>query len=194
MNKYNESKIYVIKSYLTDKIYIGSTIKKYLCHRLGQHIYDYKQYLKTNKKYMSSFEILKYDDYYIELLEQCICNNRNELNKIEGKYIKMYKNKCVNLHITGRNIKERYEDEKIKILNNQKIYVKKNIEKIKEYQKNYNINNHEIISNQQKKYRHTHKDYLNEKKRLNRNLKIKCQHCEILLNKSSLSNHIKRKH
>ena len=45
MNKYNNAKIYAIKSNDNDKYYIGSTTQK-LCQRFATHKNKYKNYLK----------------------------------------------------------------------------------------------------------------------------------------------------
>ena len=66
---YTNGKIYTIRSYLTDKYYIGSTIQP-LCKRMVGQKSNYKNYLKNNSSaYVSSYEVLKFDDAYIELLE-----------------------------------------------------------------------------------------------------------------------------
>ena len=92
MNKYYDSKIYVIKSPNTDKIYIGSTIQS-LKKRFGDHYSFYN----NNTNNTSSKEIIKCNDAYIELLEQYKCNNEYELRLRENYYIKINKNNCVNL-------------------------------------------------------------------------------------------------
>ena len=48
---YSKTKIYKIESALGDKIYIGSTINKYLSQRFQLHISEYKRWKKgeTNK-------------------------------------------------------------------------------------------------------------------------------------------------
>ena len=98
MNKYNDSKIYVIKSNQSDRIYIGSTCLD-IYERLRKHRQNYRYYNLTGKKYIASYEILKFDDHYIELLEKCNFFNNNELIKKEGEYMKKYKNIIVNLNI-----------------------------------------------------------------------------------------------
>ena len=68
-NKYNRSKIYKICSNLTDKIYIGSTTQT-LAKRLYHHVSQYTSYnIDNSKVYVSSFEIIKLEDYYISLIE-----------------------------------------------------------------------------------------------------------------------------
>ena len=77
---------------MTDKFYIGSTCSP-LYKRLYEHCSTYK---KDRNKYTSSFEILKYDDYYIELLENFKCENREQLNRREGELIRLHKTNLVN--------------------------------------------------------------------------------------------------
>jgi hypothetical protein len=97
MNKYQNGKIYAIKSPNTDKIYIGSTTQKYLSSRLTQH--------KCVKSNISSKEIINCGDAYIELIEMYPCNNIMELNKREGEIFNLYNNK-VNKTQAGRTQKE----------------------------------------------------------------------------------------
>ena len=121
MVNYKNSKIYTIRSHHTDKIYIGSTCNE-LRKRLHQHKYKYKYYLNGKYHYTSSFEIVKYDDAYIELYEYYPCNNKVELLKREGELIR--KLDCVNKQIAGRSNKEKckeyYKTNKIKILEKQR--------------------------------------------------------------------------
>jgi hypothetical protein len=77
---------------------VGSTTQP-LYKRLYEHKKDYKLFLKGKKNYISSFEIIKLDDdVYIELVCNCPCNSKNELEKEEGQYIR--KIKCVNKNLT----------------------------------------------------------------------------------------------
>jgi hypothetical protein len=50
----------------TDDVYYGSTTQP-LSKRLSGHKAHYKQWQKQNYNYVTSFEIIKYDDCYIEL-------------------------------------------------------------------------------------------------------------------------------
>jgi len=121
-NKYHNGKIYSIRSYSTDKFYIGSTIQP-LHKRLYHHKKDYVRFSINNKyHYVSSFEIIKLDDCYIELLEEYKCENKNQLNRREGEMIRKYKDMCVNKYIAGRTDKEYSSDNKEKINLNSKVY------------------------------------------------------------------------
>ena len=69
MPNYQEGKIYKIVSYESDNWYIGSTTNKYLCNRFGEHKKAYRKWIDGRRGYMTSFELLKYDDCKIILLE-----------------------------------------------------------------------------------------------------------------------------
>ena len=110
-----KAKIYTIRSPQTDEIYIGSTIdslaKRFYCHKKK---YQYFQDGKGKINY-SSFRLLeKYDDCYIELLENYPCNDKNELTRREGELIRA-NDKCVNKNIPGRSEKQWREDHKERI-------------------------------------------------------------------------------
>jgi len=148
MVNYQNSKIYKLYSPSKNIIYIGSTTQP-LCKRLALHLSDYKMYNNNNsKKYYTSFLVLDCEDYKIELLEDYSCNNRQQLEKKEGEYIKT--NECVNKNITGRTLQEYYND---------------NIDKIKELKKKYNITNANKISEYNKEYRTTNLDKVNNQQK-----------------------------
>jgi hypothetical protein len=170
-NKYNNSKIYKIWSPQTEFIYIGSTYQM-LCKRLADHKSFYKMNTGTIK--CSSFEIIKYDDVKIELIENLSCNNKEELTKREGEIIRQYKDICINMRIEGRTRKEYYEDNKDKrkeyyddnkeqILKNQKKYYDEHKEQIIERQKKYYKNNKEQEIERSKRYYEEHKEQILQK-------------------------------
>jgi hypothetical protein len=140
---YNNSKIYSIRSNNTDLIYIGSTIQP-LSKRLSGHRGSYSSYLKGGTaKYCKSYNILELGDYYIELIENFSCNNKEELHKKEGEHIRL--NNCVNKVIAGRTKKEYREDNKDKIKELEKKWKENNKDKIGERQKIYREDNKEIL-------------------------------------------------
>jgi hypothetical protein len=144
MSNYNRGQIYAIRSNQTDKIYIGSTIQR-LSERKGQHKEKYLRYLNGNHHYVSSFDILKYDDWYIELLENYPCNSKEELLKREGELIRD-NNNCINRCIAGRSMKVWYQQnreeqlKKMKIRREQKKYKhsKQTLESKLKQKQNYN--------------------------------------------------------
>ena len=148
---YKNGKIYSIRSYQTDKIYIGSTTQP-LSKRFSCHKSYYKQYLNGKHSYITSFEILQFEDAYIELIEELSCENKEQLCKREGELIRLYN--CVNKSIAGRTEKEWKIENKEKI----KEYREQNKDKMKEYQKQ----NEDRIKEYQKKYREQNKDKMKE--------------------------------
>lgn len=92
MPNYQNAKIYKLISDHTDKIYIGSTCKRYLSNRLANHKSDYR----CKPFVCKSAELLKLGDVKIILLENYPCNDKNELNAREQYYIDQNKDICVN--------------------------------------------------------------------------------------------------
>lgn len=170
MPDYSKGKIYCIRSFQTDKVYIGSTTQT-LAQRLGTHREDYKRYLRGNKHYVSSFKLLKYDDYYIELITLYPCSCKAELVAEEGKFIRELD--CVNKNIAGRTSRQYHIDNRDKI----KQWHIDNRDKKKEYDKQYYIDNIEKI----KKYK-------------NKEIKLVCACGVELLNGScNIKRHLKSK-
>ncbi len=134
---YNNGKIYKIWSPSDDIQYIGSTTQE-LSQRLGNHKKNFKLYYNKDSKYdqfYTSYKVLKCEDHRIDLLENYSCNNKTELLKKEGEYIK--NNICVNKSIPCRTNKQYREDNKEKIAINKKKYREANKEHIVKYKKQY---------------------------------------------------------
>jgi len=136
--------VYKIVSNETDKCYVGSTTQK-INKRFSKHKYSYKKYIDGNFHYISSFEILQYDDAKIVLIDEIEFEDKTDLHKLEGKYI--IDLDCVNKCIGGRTTKEYYQENKDKLKQYKKQYYEKNTDKIKQYNKEY-----------QKKYRNIKKN------------------------------------
>lgn len=115
---YANGKIYLIKSNQTKNVYIGSTTLT-LSKRLIKHKADYVSY-KNGKfnHHVSSFDILKFDDAWIELLELFPCTNRTELEKREGVVIKAT-SEAINKRVAGRDSKQ-YRIDKCQEIKNKK--------------------------------------------------------------------------
>ena len=114
--------IYCIRSYHTELIYIGSTFGT-LRQRLYRHKQDFKQFNLQKYCYVSSYEIVKYDDAFIELVEKYENVNKMELHRFEGQHIRQ--NKCCNKMIAGQTIKEHYINNQDKILKQQREFKNK---------------------------------------------------------------------
>ena len=129
-----EGKIYKIIDNTNNNIYIGSTTLD-LNERLNNHKKSYTQYKKNNKYYTTAYEIIKNNNYKIELLLECKINDIKELRKIEGDMIK--KNQCINKRIEGstreESLKRHQEKFRDRILERSKNYYYNNIEELKQY-------------------------------------------------------------
>ena len=151
MVNYTNSKVYKIWSTQGDKIYVGSTTKQYLSQRMDKHRSDYKRW--KNEKCSSLLSSFKLFDEYgvenccIELIEAKSCKSKDELHKLEGKYIRELN--CVNKNIAGRTQQEYYDD---------------NREELNEKCRQYKSNNKEKISDFNKQYHDLHKDKINQRK------------------------------
>jgi len=85
MPDYKNGKIYTIRNKNDDKlIYVGSTCKKYLSDRMGNHRANSKK--NPNSSFYDLVE--NWNDWYIELYENFPCESKNELNKREGEVIR----------------------------------------------------------------------------------------------------------
>lgn len=140
MPDYQQSKIYkIINPNIPDKIYYGSTIRKYLSQRFAQH-------KKWNNK-CSSKILFEKPDAKIVLVENYPCKDKNELEKRERYYIE--NNECVNVKIPGRTVEEWLKDNKEKIREQKRRYAEKNKEKIKKY---YQEHKKEMKINSERRY------------------------------------------
>lgn len=190
MPDYSLGKIYKIISNQTDKIYIGSTIQKYLSDRLGGHNYEYKRFLSGEKKYISSFDLMKYEDHKIILLENFPCNTKEELLAREQYYIDMNKNICVNNQCAQRDSKKYYQDNKERIKEKVKVYAENNKEMIAQKKKQYREQKKQEINERKKHYYQENKDEILQKQKE----KIKCNICNKEIRKGGMARHIRNIH
>lgn len=146
-NRYNRGKIYAIRSHQTDMVYIGSTCQR-LSQRLSEHRRHYKYWKNGKRNNVTSFEIIKYPDCYIELVEDYKCESKMELDRKEGEIIRETEN-CVNKRVAGRTNKQYYEDNKEEILEYKKQHYENNKEELKQY---YQDNKEKIEKRMGKKY------------------------------------------
>lgn len=197
INRYHRGKIYSIRSYQSPDIYIGSTIQP-LYKRLSGHKKNYKRWKNGKYRYTTSFEIVKYSDCYIELVEDYKCENITELNRREGQIIRETEN-CINKKIAGRTQKEYDDEHKIE----KKQYRENNKEKIAEDQKKYYEDNKEEFKINNKKRYEDNKEYRLEyrkqyyeknKEKIKQYSKIKytCK-CGVTLSKISKAKHERSK-
>lgn len=137
-NKYNNGKIY--KLLHNDKIiYIGSTIQS-LSERLRCH--------KKTSKVKPDIKLYKYianvgwDNIMIDLVEECNCNLKKELETRERYFIDNLQPE-LNTNIPCRTNKEWYNDNKEKMDLYYKEYRKSNKDKLTEQKNKWRLNNKE---------------------------------------------------
>ena len=106
---YKNGKIYQILNNVNDDVYVGSTTQP-LCERLYKHKADTK--VRDCNVHKLIREIGE-DNIYIELIESCPCNSREELRAREGYYIR--ERGTLNKKIEGRTNKEWRTENKEKI-------------------------------------------------------------------------------
>lgn len=143
---YKNGKVYKITDLNYTKQYIGSTTQP-LYKRLSSH----KSQYKTKNQYTTChniFDEFGIDNCIIILIEECLCENREQLLMREAYYIKNEKcvNKCLS-YISNEDQKTKYKDY-------QKEFRKNNPEKIKLYKEQHK----EEAKETRKKYDVLHKE------------------------------------
>ena len=149
---YQEGKIYKIYNTINDDIYVGSTTMK-LCERMRNHRCFINSQKSKDRPLYQAFREHGIDNFYIELIEKCPCNDKDELRRTEGKYIRGLK-PALNTQIAGRTQKEYREDNREYI----KEYRDNNREYIKELKRQHYEHNKEHISEQRKQYYEDNKE------------------------------------
>ena len=162
MLDYQNGKIYKLWSPEGIEIYIGSTITS-LSLRKAKHKHN-------SNKCSSKLLFEKYNDVRIELIENCPCNNKEELLKKEGEHIRS--NKCVNKYIPDRTIKEWREDNKELHKEKMKEWYEKNREKMLEKSKKcYENNKEQILEQSKERYENNREKFLEQMKEWRENNK-----------------------
>ncbi len=106
--------IYKISSPNTDKVYIGSTVNKYLSCRKAKHNYDYNGFLRGTRHYRSSYEVLKHGDCIFDILERKEYDHVSELRQREAEVMRTYSNR-VNKYLPVRQTPEEQLQQFIKV-------------------------------------------------------------------------------
>ncbi len=160
-NKYNQGKIYKLVSFQTNNVYIGSTAVSYLSNRLAKHRSNYNSFQIGKGHYVTSYELLKYDDVDIILIENYACQTKQELHARERYWIENTQN-CVNKFIPTRTSYEyersdtRRQTRKVRDANRQ--------DQKADY---YQLHKDQLLT-RQKVYREANKDAINARRRLQR--------------------------
>jgi hypothetical protein len=175
MTKYSQGKIYKLYSKTHDLVYYGSTYQT-LKQRLKRHEEHYNSWLNGKHRNVSSFRVLEVGDYEIELVMDFQCKSKEELERIEGIFIRVMYDECVNIIIPGQT-KEEYKEKrkgytqkynethKEKRKGYTQKYNETHKEELKDYRKKYNETHKEELKDYQKKYAETHKEELKDYKK-----------------------------
>ncbi len=89
MVNYENGKIYALRNYVNDLIYIGATTVD-LSARMAGHRKDWKKESKCNRKIYRAFSEIGVENFYITQVEACPCKNLNDLLAREGFYIRLF--------------------------------------------------------------------------------------------------------
>jgi group I intron endonuclease len=165
MVNYQDGKIYIIRNNLNDIAYIGST-----CEKLSQRMARHRQHANTPDK-MAKMPFLRVlnelgpENFFITLLEDCPCENKEQLHKHEGGFIRNYEGKLYNKQIPGRSKAEYTQENKEKIKEYKKKYSEINKEKIQEIKQQYYIDNKVKFLEERKTYAQENKEKIQEYKK-----------------------------
>ena len=165
MPDYQQGKIYTIRCRTDDTmIYVGSTIQS-LAKRWGGHKVHSKE---ESRKNMLIYRTINGDwnNWYIELYELYPCSCKAELCRKEGEIIRLIAN--LNVKIEGRTQKEYRDNNKEKIAEKKKERYEENKEKLLEKMKEYRDNNKEKIAEQKKERYEENKEKLKEYREANK--------------------------
>lgn len=132
---YQNGKIYKLISNQTNKVYVGSTCTPRLSTRIAGHRNSYIKWKNNKGRYVTSFELLKYDDCKIVLIENFPCQTKDELRAKEQHWITKTKN-TVNKRRAHRTKKDISEDAKIRRKKNPEHFKEKDARKYAKHREN----------------------------------------------------------
>ena len=146
VNKYQNGKIYKIFNSSNDGIYVGSTCNP-LCKRMAYHRSHHNNEKYKHRALYATMNEVGVSKFHIELIEDYPCDNKDQLRKREGYYIREMG--TLNMVIEDRTQKE---------------YRETNKDKIKEYMTQYREDKKEHILQTTKEYRENNKDKIKQYK------------------------------
>ena len=183
--------IYQLVNMITNEKYIGSTFQTLYKRQFDWRL-NYNNWLKgktsnsDTHKLFDNIHEYRWECFRIELLSEVKVNNKAELHKIEGDWIRKLDtfNNGLNGQIPNRDKKEynkQYQlDNKGKIVNYKKQYYKNNKDKFDERHKQYYQKNKDKIVKQCKQYRQNNKNKIAKYKKQyqkNNSQKYNCTIC-----------------
>ena len=138
MPNYRNTKIYIIRSNNTDRVYIGATTQP-----LSGRFRDHNSKFRNGRCKCKVKEILEHGGAYIELLELFPCDIVEESRARERHWMRIFDGQKVNKNIPGRTMAEYRRDHK---------------EKRNEYDRQRRRNNPDYF----KTYRQDHKEQISK--------------------------------
>ena len=178
---YKNGKIYCIRNKVDNDIYIGSTCSP-LSKRMSGHRTDMRARPNTCSKLYQKMEEIGLDKFYIELILEYPCENKEQLHAKEGEYIRKYG--TLNNVVAGRSKKEHYIECRETLLQKQNDYAERNREKVLERKREYTARTKDKKKEYDKEYRDKNSELLTEKKRQQfqqrkerGNIKVMCEVC-----------------
>ena len=161
---YKNGKIYCIKNYITDDVYVGSTTQP-LSKRMDKHRAKFRQAKYKNNQLYKIMNDIGLEHFYIQLIEKCECNDVEELRAVEKDWIKNIGN--LNVRVDGRTKSEYYIDKKEHInKTNSENYYKNREERLKQqkdYASNHKEEKREYDKNRREEKREEISEYNKEK-------------------------------
>ena len=166
-----------------DDVYIGSTCQslnmRMVGHRKARTGTQYKNY-----KFYKKINELGVEHFYIQLIKETPCENKEQLRAIEGEYIRKYG--TLNSQIAGRTREEWHKEHKERKSEQNKI----NYPKVLDRKKEYRENNPEEYKKQKKKSYEKRKEKILAKNKE----RIECEICRKELSRDYMRKHIKAIH
>ena len=184
---YSKAKIYKILNDVDDDLYIGATCQSLSMRMVGHRKARTSTKHKNYKLYKRMNE-LGVEHFYIELVKETPCENKEQLNAIEGDYIRKYG--TLNGKITGRTRKEWQDEHKERKSEQNKIRYENRKEEILAKQLQRQRENPERETERRKKYYMKKGEEIKTKDRE----RVECSFCGKELARGYLSRHTKKQH
>ena len=163
---YKSGKIYCIRNNVDDDIYVGST-----CQPISKRMAKHRGYIndKRQQHRMLYVKMVEHgvDNFYIELVEDCPCDNLEQLRRREGHFIRNMG--TLNKNIAGRTESENkaqyYIEHKEHLDEVNKQYRESHPDEMKQYcTDRYERNKEEQSRQQKKRYQENKQDILQKQK------------------------------
>ena len=138
---YKNGRIYQIRNTFDDDVYVGSTCQA-LSKRMAWHRENRKATAKQHRPIYVKMKEYGVECFYIELIEEYPCENKEQLRKREGHFIREIA--TLNMCQAGRTNREYKLDNHEQILLQGKQYYESHKEQITKYHEKYRLDNKEF--------------------------------------------------